>query len=295
MTHFGIDVSHVIGKVDWQRVRASGRTFAFCKATQHLTFKDPHFHRNRDAMRGASFELIGFYHFAGSWVSDASPGELFGPEAEADFFLATVGDLAQPEVPILDIEHTYGHPADFLQRWVITWCTRVQRALGRPPILYAGTSFLKTSLGADPRLAAWPLWAARYGPNDGRVHKVVTPWAWSLHQYTSKASVPGVPKPCDDSRFEGSIDDLRRLASGGGAPPPGDPQPPPDDLRSKMRLFQFGEGWFKTDGVFRSHVTTPGVLEFYRRAGVELLSPENNGVIQQDVFDDLIDADALRK
>ncbi len=62
-----------------------------------------------------------------------------------------------------------------------------------------------------------------------------------------------------------------------------------------MRIFRFGDGWYKTDGAFRSHITTPGVLEFYRRANIPLLSPENNGVVQADVFDDLIDADALRK
>lgn len=289
MAHFGIDVSHVIGKVDWQQVRDSGRSFAFCKATQHVTFKDSHFAANRNAMRATGFELVGFYHFAGSWISKKSPGQLHDPKAEADFFLDTVGEFAASEVPVLDMEQAYGQSAPFLQEWVIAWCTHVQTVAGRPPILYTSAAFLKNNLGSDTRLAKWPLWVARYGPNDGQVHDVSAPWAWTFHQYTSKGKVPGVPKPCDDSRCEASLEDLRRLAGTDTA------QQLPDELRSKMRIFQFGDAWYKTDGVFRSHITAPGVLEFYRRAGIPLLSPENNGIIQQDVFDDLVDADALRK
>jgi hypothetical protein len=37
-----------------------------------------------------------------------------------------------------------------------------------------------------------------------------------MWQYTSSASVPGVPKPCDRSWFNGTLADLNALANGGG-------------------------------------------------------------------------------
>src|SRR5437868_13951686 len=58
----GIDVSHYQGTVTWADVRASGRRFAFCKATEGLTYTDPTFTTNWAGMRAAGL-LRGAYHF----------------------------------------------------------------------------------------------------------------------------------------------------------------------------------------------------------------------------------------
>ena len=83
----GIDVSNYQGFVDWAAVRASGKRYAFCKATEGRTFTDAKFLSNYAAMRQNGI-LRGAYHYG-------RPGS--DPVMQADFFLNTVdpkpGDL----------------------------------------------------------------------------------------------------------------------------------------------------------------------------------------------------------
>jgi GH25 family lysozyme M1 (1,4-beta-N-acetylmuramidase) len=42
----GVDISHYDGTIDWTKVKASGRAFAFAKATEGTTYTDPTFATN---------------------------------------------------------------------------------------------------------------------------------------------------------------------------------------------------------------------------------------------------------
>ena len=86
----GIDVSHYQGVIDWARVAASGKRFAFMKASDSTDYVDPTYVTNRAQAKLQGLK-VGAYHFA---RPDATPGDAV---AEADHFIATAdwgsGDL----------------------------------------------------------------------------------------------------------------------------------------------------------------------------------------------------------
>lgn len=218
----GIDVSAWQGTVDWNAVKASGRPFAFAKATEGATFVDRTFVANRVGMAGAGLTLRGFYHFARPDRNTAA--------AEAAHFLRTVGPMGPGEVPVLDLEVA---PSPTVGDWAAEWLALVAKGTGRTPVLYSYQSFLYSIPTA--RLTGYPLWVAAWGADDGAVPS--TPpktdrWSrWTWWQYTSKAVVPGVAGRVDDNLFAGSVADLAALA---GGPLPTTPDPVGDLIRGLL-------------------------------------------------------------
>lgn len=200
----GIDVSSWQGRVDWPAVRASGRLFAFAKATEGATFVDRTFAYNRLEMAGAGLALRGFYHFARPDRNSAA--------AEASHFLRTVGPLSPGEVAVLDLEVA---PGPGVGDWAAEWMALVAQATGRMPILYSYQSYLYSI--PTSRLTQYPLWVAAWGNDDGTVPATLPRsdrWStWTFWQYTSKAAVPGVGGRVDDSVFAGTP---AQLATYGG-------------------------------------------------------------------------------
>ena len=80
----GIDVSHWQGAIDWTMVAASGKRFAYIKASESTDFVDPAFLQNRAGARAAGL-YVGAYHFA---QPSATAGDAV---AEADHFIDTAG------------------------------------------------------------------------------------------------------------------------------------------------------------------------------------------------------------
>jgi lysozyme len=195
----GIDIASYQGAPDFAQVAASGVTFVITKATESVTYVNPYFRRNWSAIAAAGL-CRGVYHFA---RFDAST-----PEAEADFFLAVVGDWAPGDVPVLDIESGWGHQEDNCLRWL----SRVEAALGCRPLLYSGVWYMEPhGLTRSPALAEYGLWLAAYqhtppaAPAD---------WPfWAIWQYSDAGVVPGIVGPCDRDRFNG--DDPSRFAAYG--------------------------------------------------------------------------------
>lgn len=198
----GIDVSNWQGAVDWPAVKASGRVFAFAKASEGVDYVDPTMAQNRRGMAAAGLTLRGLYHYA-------HPG-LNTPAQEAQHFLSTVGPLAGGEVPVLDLEVEGGPDVG---SWAAQWLGAVQQATGRRPLLYSNAYYLSNTATAS--LTQYPLWVATWGVNDGTVPASppdIGRWDhWTFWQYTSKASVPGVTGQCDASLFAGSMADLAAL------------------------------------------------------------------------------------
>jgi lysozyme len=199
MAHKGIDVHGSKGSIDWRKVRASGVTFAFVKASEGLTFEDERIAANlRDAH--AAGVLVGPYHYARPDVRPSIAGAL----QEANVFVSRIraaGWTKQKHArPALDLEEGGGD----LAGWALAFCLRVEELTKVRPIVYTYSSFASSFLNrggiASKELAKFPLWLANYGPNDGQRHpvSVAAPWSYVLiHQYTSSGSTPGVGGRCD--------------------------------------------------------------------------------------------------
>ena len=179
----GIDIYRYQTVTDWEAVRRHGVGFVYVKGTDGGS---PAIVRADAQVRGADSVSIpvGLYHYA-----QLSPS----PEAQADVLAKEVRRLGATDLPpALDLEdpHTPGPVArDFALRFIAR-----MRNQGFPRVtLYANTSML-TGIGGpdiDDDLDI-VIWAASYGPNDGRRHPLRYAGRVDIHQYTSVGRVPGI-------------------------------------------------------------------------------------------------------
>lgn len=208
----GVDVSRFNGVIDWPSVSAAGFRFAFVQASRgsglDCTVKptscgaDPNYLTNYANARAAGVR-VGAYHrgFAtGGTVAAARADAL----AEADLFISQVARLQSGDLlPVLDVETPFaGTTAVSLRAWIKTWVVRVRKRLGAQAMIYTNT----TSWGATGNTTIFapkhPLWVAAW-----RVAHPSVPAAnwggrgWSVWQFTSSGSVPGISGRVDENRL----------------------------------------------------------------------------------------------
>jgi lysozyme len=194
----GIDVSRYSGSVDWAAVKRQGHTYAFVKATEGETIKDPDFDSHWSALKRAGI-LRGAYHF---YVTRDDPA------VQAAFFNSAVtfepGDLA----PVLDIETlSKGAVPDSLVADIQVWLDAVEKRSGAKPIIYTSPRFANANLKG--RFGGYPLWVAEY-----EVPQPTVPagWqGWHLWQWKENAPLSGVEKSADLSRANRTGIDLSTL------------------------------------------------------------------------------------
>ena len=200
----GIDVSRFQKTIVWPSVAGAGVRFAFVQASRgsglDCTVKpeecgaDPYFATNRPGAQAVGIR-VGAYHraFATGATLEAARADAI---AEADVFLTAVGSLQSGElIPVLDVETPFtGMSSTTLNAWIRVWVKRVNRQLGRKPMIYTNaTSWASTGNTREFARAKYPLWVAQWG-----VSRPTVPagnWAghgYSVWQYTSSGSVPGI-------------------------------------------------------------------------------------------------------
>ena len=201
----GIDVSQFSGRVDWQTVKQSGISFAFIKATEGTSKIDRSFTTHWAAMKSAHI-IRGAYHF-------------FKPESDAqlqaELFLKTVkfepGDLP----PVLEVEISQNVTVANLIYGISKWLTVVEKATGRKPIIYISNIVATTNLEDLATFSDYPLWIAHYGADKPTIP---ASWkTWTFWQYAGDVNfknIKGINGTVDLNRFNGSLDDLKKLALG---------------------------------------------------------------------------------
>jgi GH25 family lysozyme M1 (1,4-beta-N-acetylmuramidase) len=226
----GVDVSHFQNSINWSNVQSSGVTFAWAKASQGLTFTDPYFTINEANARGAGV-LIGAYHFA-DFTNNVG---LTGAAQEAAHFWSVASNYIKGGggnlMPMLDVEQDLSaanppYTRATLSAWVNTWCSNLVSTAAASgvtirPVVYTYTSYANQWL--DSSVTNWPLWMAQYpaspDPQNGAPSSTF-PWSsWTLWQYSSTGTVPGVSGDCDLDVFNGSSTSLGALVIGGLASP----------------------------------------------------------------------------
>lgn len=129
----GIDISLYDNSPDFSKVK-NAVSFVIAKATQGLDIVDPQFKRNQSELRKYDIPR-GYYHFPRPDLGNT-------PEAEADFFLNTVGTLQHGELLALDAESykdkTYS--GDWVD-WSYKFLKRIESKLGYKPLLYINLNF----------------------------------------------------------------------------------------------------------------------------------------------------------
>jgi lysozyme len=204
---FGIDVSHHqsaggIIQSRWNTIAASGRSFAFIKATEGLTGPDDAAMANNVARATNSGLLTGVYHFP---HAENRP-TVAGAVQEADKFMSYSGSAIGPGRlrPVLDLEGaSLSLSTTALTNWVLAFVDRVVAVKGpaAEPIIYATRSTAAQEL--DARVAGLDLWLAYWNtgvdPATGQPPPTAS-WPdptghfdnWVLWQYSSSGSLAGI-------------------------------------------------------------------------------------------------------
>ncbi len=197
----GIDVSHWQNTIDWTQVAAAGKRFAFIKASEGTTLADETYSTNRSQAKAVGL-YVGAYHFG---RPDRTPGDAV---AEADYFLAMSQLEAGDLVPVLDLEDAGGLSPVELQEWVKGYLGRIYERTGAHGMIYASPTFWKNAMGDTTWFATngyGVVWVAHWtsGPAPTVPAQNWGGSGWTVWQYTSSGSVPGISGRVDLDRFNG--------------------------------------------------------------------------------------------
>lgn len=204
----GVDVSSHQGNVPWSTLWDSGVRFAYVKATEGTTYKNPYFTQQYNGSYDVGM-LRGAYHFA---LPDVSSGA-----TQATYF-ATSGGGWSPDgrtLPgVLDIEYNpygatcYGLSQSAMVNWIRDFTNTYRELTGRDAVIYTSTAWWTECTGNYSGFASTdPLWVARYASSPGTL-----PAGWTFYtfwQYTSSGPTVG-----DHDLFNGAMDRLQALADG---------------------------------------------------------------------------------
>lgn len=191
----GIDVSSYQGPIDWPVVARNRVRFAFIKASEGATLRDPRFARNWEQARAAGV-LCGAYHY-------------FHPnrdgQAQANLFADTVplapGDLP----PVLDVEAPNIRDDVGLRREVARWLRLTEARYGVRPILYSNYGFYRRYLAGH--FDDYPLWLAHYEVKRPALARS----KWIIWQHSDESYVPGIRGMVDFNVFQGSFKALQAM------------------------------------------------------------------------------------
>jgi lysozyme len=214
----GIDVSRNQPSIDWRKVVASGRAFAYAQVSDGLGTPDPTFTKDLwSRMRRAGIAR-GAYHFA-------RPQPKRDPRDEVHEFLRLLkragglkdGDL----VPMLDVER-FGLSGRLGARqtleWVRGFVDEMRAQIGRRPIIYTG-AFWRDQMANPADDLGCKLWLAAYVKKPDEF--LPAAWreeGWTIWQHSDRGTVPGVERTpggakvaCDLDVLKGGSDGLEKL------------------------------------------------------------------------------------
>ncbi|KAG8719439.1 hypothetical protein FRC08_002824 [Ceratobasidium sp. 394] len=201
----GIDVASYQRNVDWAAQKRAGVTFAYVKATEGTSYRNPYF----DQQYIGSYKvgiIRGAYHFA---RPDKSSGV-----AQADYFLEHGGGWSADGKTLpgmLDMEsgpHSkcHGLSAARMVSWIKSFSDHYHAKTGRYPTIYTSLDWWKTCTGNTAAFGKTnPLDIAHYSPSVGTLPAGWT--HWTFWQYK-------VVNNLDYDYFNGDAAALARFAKG---------------------------------------------------------------------------------
>lgn len=190
----GIDISRYQGNIDWNRVRSSGVSFAFIKATEGGDHADPNFRRYWHEAGQARIPR-GAYHYFYFCRSGAQ---------QAAWFIQNVPRERGALPPVIDLEWTVSKtcprrpPSWEVLREAKIFKDILHRYYGQRPIIYTTVDFYR-----DNDLRNWPeeFWLRSVAGHPSRVYPGQRYTFW---QYTGTGRVQGISGDVDLNVFAGS-------------------------------------------------------------------------------------------
>jgi len=173
----GIDISNNNPKLNYEYMKASGVEIAIIKLKEGVTFFDPDRDIHYKGCKNAGMK-VGFYHYFSKSTSALD---------QANGFLEELKKYSYEIIPVLDFEDPQiQNKSDK----VVAFMERCKEVLGYYPVLYTYESFL---YNFDDRCKKYPLWIAKYGPDDGITKVSYSAPGYNVvgFQYTSKAIIKG--------------------------------------------------------------------------------------------------------
>ncbi|KAL1586759.1 hypothetical protein WHR41_04539 [Cladosporium halotolerans] len=193
----GFDISHYQSSVDFNAAyNSGGLRFVYIKATEGTTYKDPKFSSHYTSATNAGF-IRGGYHFAHGDTSATS---------QANYFVQNGGGWSNDGKTLpgmLDLE------GDCISvSWIKEFSDRYHALTSRYPVLYSSPSWWKQCTGNSNAFTSTnPLMMACWSSSP------CTPQGgWPY--YTIWQNADSNPYGGDSDVFNGSLDSLKKLASG---------------------------------------------------------------------------------
>lgn len=171
-TVYGIDISRYQGnEIRFLNKQTDELTFVICKATEGITYADPNFKSNWNAIQSKGY-VRGAYHFY--HCND-------DPAKQADNYLDITGSILDTDLPpIVDFEGVSIDPginAADIQPNLLQFLTLLKQRTGRKPILYTTNNTANKYL-TDPEFANFYLWIADYSET------LILPTIWEAKGWT---------------------------------------------------------------------------------------------------------------
>jgi lysozyme len=193
----GIDVSHHQGSIDWRAVAGADMAFAWCKASEGVSFRDVRFTANWAGIREAGM-VRGAYHFL------RSDGDA---RVQARHFVGVVGDFSD-SMAALDVESSgASRPTAAQARAFGDEFARLTN--DHPLVVYTGRWYWVGVLGNPHGADLGPLWHSAYTSSPGPLYG-----GWDrfmFWQFTSSGRCPGVRGNVDINHFFGDRAALAEL------------------------------------------------------------------------------------
>jgi GH25 family lysozyme M1 (1,4-beta-N-acetylmuramidase) len=209
----GVDVSHWQGSINWTSVRNSGIEFAYIKATEGTSYKDPQFNANYTNSYYAGV-IRGAYHFARPNISSGA--------IQANYLASNGGAWSADSRTLpaaLDVEgnpyaggYCYGLSTTGMRNWIQDFLNTYRSRTGRYAVIYTTTSWWNQCTGSWT--GPWgnhPLWVARWASSPGTLPAGAP--VWSFWQYTDSGSVSGISGGVDRNYWNGDRSRLIALAN----------------------------------------------------------------------------------
>lgn len=182
--HFGIDVSHHQGEIDWNEVFITQQLdsiidFVYFKVSEGVDHCDTKWQFNRKELQKFN-KSAGAYHF---YLPKKNP------ELQAAHFLKHYSYKKGDLPPAIDIE-LEGVSDELLRKNVLVWMKIVQQKTGIRPIIYTSLHFFETKFAKYfPNERFWIASYSRMPPLDD---KRITIW-----QYSESGKIKGFEEYID--------------------------------------------------------------------------------------------------